>query len=98
MHLMMKIKEAMIGEFTGNYLVYENVDPEKHMNAWMKLLIRYRSNNDPWTATYTNTISVHPENQRFLIEMDQHTIETLDGSTHSCFCPYMLEEIIELRV
>ncbi|GJV31182.1 phospholipase-like protein [Tanacetum coccineum] len=128
------------GEFTGNYLVYENVDPHKvkrddyvtlqeflndpkqiyldcymkgylvpvsfwqqlvphlcmpdidsrtpmgwlsgeHMNAWMELLIRYRSNNDPWTVAYTNTISVHPENQRFLIETDQHTIGTLDGST-----------------
>nr|GEW65063.1 hypothetical protein [Tanacetum cinerariifolium] len=69
------------GEFTGNYLVYENVEPQKHMNAWMKLLIRCRSNNDPWTVAYTNTISVHPENQRFLIEMDQHTIGTLDGST-----------------
>ncbi|GJT82128.1 phospholipase-like protein [Tanacetum coccineum] len=128
------------GEFTGNYLVYENVDPQKvkrehyvtlqeflndpkqiyldcymkgylvpvtfwqqlvphlcmpdidsrtpmgwlsgeHMNAWMELLIRYRSNNDPWTVAYTNTISVHPENQRFLIETDQHTIGTLDGST-----------------
>nr|GEY57598.1 hypothetical protein [Tanacetum cinerariifolium] len=128
------------GELTGNYLVYENVDPQKvkrehyvtlqeflndhkqiyldcymkgdlvpvtfwkklvphlcmpgidsrtpmgwlareHMNAWMELLIRYRSNNDPWTVTYTNTISVHPKNQRFLIEMDQDNIETLDGST-----------------
>nr|GEV78223.1 hypothetical protein [Tanacetum cinerariifolium] len=69
------------GEFTGNYLVYENVDPYKHMNAWMELLIRYRSNNDPWTVAYTNTISVQPENQRFLIETDQHTIGTLDGST-----------------
>nr|GEW30501.1 hypothetical protein [Tanacetum cinerariifolium] len=101
-------------EFTGNYLVYGNVDPRKgylvpvtfwqqlvphlcmpeidsctligwlsgeHMNAWMELLIRYRSNNDPWTVAYTNEISVHLENQCFLIETDQHTIGTLDGST-----------------
>nr|GEV17013.1 hypothetical protein [Tanacetum cinerariifolium] len=129
-------------KFTGNYLVYENVDPQKvkrenyvtlqeflndpkqiyldcymngylvpvtfwqqlvphlcmpdidsrtlmgwlsgeHMNAWTKLLISYRSNNDPLTVAYTNTISVHPKNQRFLIETDQHTIGTLDGSTRS---------------
>nr|GEV90932.1 phospholipase-like protein [Tanacetum cinerariifolium] len=54
---------------------------EEHMNAWMELLIRFRRNNAPWTVAYTNTISVHPENQRFLIEMNQHTIGTLDGST-----------------
>ncbi|GJR11298.1 phospholipase-like protein [Tanacetum coccineum] len=53
----------------------------EHMNAWMELLIRLRRSNDPWTVAYTNTISVHPENQRFLIETDQHTIGTLDGST-----------------
>ncbi|GKD51719.1 phospholipase-like protein [Tanacetum coccineum] len=53
----------------------------EHMNAWVELLIRYRTNNDPWTVAYTNTISVHPENQRFMIETDQHTIGTLDGST-----------------
>ncbi|GJX20902.1 hypothetical protein Tco_0223579 [Tanacetum coccineum] len=47
----------------------------------MELLIRYRSNNDPWTVAYTNTISVHLENQRFQIETDQHIIGTLDGST-----------------
>ncbi|GKD36946.1 hypothetical protein Tco_1257153 [Tanacetum coccineum] len=102
------------GRFTGNYLVYENVDPEKgysvpvtfwqqlvphlcrpdidlstpmgwfsakDMNEWMELLIRLRSSNDPWTVAYTNTISVHLENQHFLIETDQHTIGTLDGST-----------------
>ncbi|GJW74108.1 hypothetical protein Tco_0133478 [Tanacetum coccineum] len=128
------------GQFTGNYLVCENVDPEKvkredyvnyteflndpdqiyldcymkgysvpvtfwqqlvphlcmldidsrnpvgrlsgeHLNSWMELLIRFRRNNAPWTVAYTNTISVHPENQHFLIETDQHTIGTLDGST-----------------
>ncbi|GJZ98802.1 phospholipase-like protein [Tanacetum coccineum] len=53
----------------------------EHINVWMELLIRFRRNNDPWTVAYTNTISVHPENQRFLIETDQHTIGTLDGST-----------------
>nr|GEW02828.1 hypothetical protein [Tanacetum cinerariifolium] len=54
----------------------------EHMNAWMELLIRSRRNNALWTVAYTNTISVHLENQRFLIETDQHTIGTLDGSTH----------------
>nr|GEV44771.1 hypothetical protein [Tanacetum cinerariifolium] len=80
---------------------------EEHVNAWMEVLIRYRRNNDPWTVAYTKTISIHPENQRFLIETNQHTIGTLDGSTRriqhgvlliGCFCPYMLEEIIGLWV
>ncbi|GJU19789.1 phospholipase-like protein [Tanacetum coccineum] len=53
----------------------------EHMNSWMELLIRNRPNNAPWIVAYTNTISVHQENQRFLIETDQHTIGTLDGST-----------------
>nr|GEW49179.1 hypothetical protein [Tanacetum cinerariifolium] len=56
-----------------------------HMNSWMELLIRNRPNNAPWTVAYTNTISVHPKNQRFLIETDQHAIGTLDGSTR----PYL---------
>nr|GEX34727.1 transcription factor bHLH69-like [Tanacetum cinerariifolium] len=68
-------------QFTGNYLVYENVDVSKHMNSWMELLIRNRPKNASWTVAYTNTISVHMENQRFLIETDQHAIGTLDGST-----------------
>nr|GEW46164.1 phospholipase-like protein [Tanacetum cinerariifolium] len=53
----------------------------EHMNSWMELLIRNRPKNSPWTVAYTNTISVHLENQRFLIETDQHAIGTLDGST-----------------
>nr|GEW07540.1 hypothetical protein [Tanacetum cinerariifolium] len=56
----------------------------EHMNSWMELLIRFRRNNAPWTVAYTNTISVHLENQRILIETDRHTFGTLDGST----CPY----------
>ncbi|GKA72959.1 phospholipase-like protein [Tanacetum coccineum] len=53
----------------------------EHMNSWMELLIRNRPKNAPWTVAYTNTISVHSENQCFLIETDQHAIGTLDGST-----------------
>nr|GFB33479.1 hypothetical protein [Tanacetum cinerariifolium] len=77
------------GEFTVPHLCMPDINSRtlmgwlsgEHMNAWMELLIRYRSNNDPWIVAYTNTISVHPENQCFLIETDQHTIGTLDGST-----------------
>ncbi|GKA53622.1 phospholipase-like protein, partial [Tanacetum coccineum] len=138
------------GRFTGNYLVYENVDPEKvkrenyvtyteflnnpediyldcymkgysvpvtfwqqlvphlckpaidsrtpvgwlsseHMNSWMELLIRLRRSDDPWTVAYTNTISVHPENQRFMLETDQHSIGTLDGSTR----PYPAWSVVD---
>ncbi|GJY86532.1 phospholipase-like protein [Tanacetum coccineum] len=138
------------GRFTGNYLVYENVDPEKvkrenyvtyteflnnpediyldcymkgysvpvtfwqqlvphlckpaidsrtpvgwlsseHMNSWMELLIRLRRSDDPWTVAYTNTVSVHPENQRFMLETDQHSIGTLDGSTR----PYPAWSVVD---
>ncbi|GJR86611.1 phospholipase-like protein [Tanacetum coccineum] len=138
------------GRFTSNYLVYENVDPEKvkrenyvnyidflnhpeqiylycymkgysvlvtfwqqlvphlcrpnidsrtpmgwlsaeHMNSWMELLIRLRRSDDPWTVAYTNTISVHPENQRFMLETDQHSIGTLDGSTR----PYPAWSVVD---
>ncbi|GJT30323.1 phospholipase-like protein [Tanacetum coccineum] len=65
----------------GDDVVFLGWHDSLHMNAWVELLIRYRTNNDPWTVAYTNTISVHPENQRFMIETDQHTIGTLDGST-----------------
>nr|GEW04075.1 phospholipase-like protein [Tanacetum cinerariifolium] len=68
-------------QFTGNILFYENVDPAKHMNSWMELMIRRRPLNANWTVAYTSTISVHPENNQFIILSD-HVIGTLDGSTH----------------
>ncbi|GJS86919.1 transposase, MuDR, MULE transposase domain protein [Tanacetum coccineum] len=70
--------------FTGNILFYKNVDPAKHMNSWMELMIRRRPLNANWTVAYTSTISVHPENNQFIILKDPHVIGTLDGST----CPY----------
>nr|GEW94621.1 hypothetical protein [Tanacetum cinerariifolium] len=70
----------------------------EHMNSWMELLIRNRTKIAPWTVAYTNTISVHPKNQRFLIDTYQHAIGILDGSTRSCLCLYMLEEITGSRV
>ncbi|GJV80435.1 phospholipase-like protein [Tanacetum coccineum] len=109
---------------TGNYLVYENVDPSKvkredyidcmefllnpydvyldchmmgymvldyfwrqlvphlrHMNAWIELLIREMTQNASWIVSKSGTVCVHPENNRFMIETDQHIIGTLDGST-----------------
>nr|GEV38869.1 hypothetical protein [Tanacetum cinerariifolium] len=70
-------------QFTGNFLMYENVEPTKHMNSWMKLLIGRRNAKANWTVAYTSTISVHPKNNRFIIPTDQHVIGTLDGTTRS---------------
>ncbi|GJZ23125.1 transposase, MuDR, MULE transposase domain protein [Tanacetum coccineum] len=53
----------------------------EHMNSWMELLIRRRPLNANWTVAYTSTISVHPENNQFIILNDPHVIGTLDGST-----------------
>nr|GFA74504.1 hypothetical protein [Tanacetum cinerariifolium] len=55
---------------------------EEHMNSWMELMIRKRPLNANWTMAYTSTISVHPENNQFIILRDPHVIGTLDGSTH----------------
>ncbi|GJV04804.1 phospholipase-like protein [Tanacetum coccineum] len=53
----------------------------EHMNSWMEFLIRRRPLNANWTVAYTSTISVHPENNQFIILNDPHVIGTLDGST-----------------
>ncbi|GJR24758.1 hypothetical protein Tco_0973285 [Tanacetum coccineum] len=47
------------GQFTGNMLVYENVDPNKHINSWMELLIRSRPENASWTVAKTGTMSLN---------------------------------------
>nr|GEX69580.1 hypothetical protein [Tanacetum cinerariifolium] len=47
----------------------------------MELMIRRRPLNANWTVAYTSTISVHPENNQFIILKDPHVIGTLDGST-----------------
>ncbi|GKB78832.1 transposase, MuDR, MULE transposase domain protein, partial [Tanacetum coccineum] len=52
-----------------------------HMNAWIELLIRERTQNANWTVSKSGTVCVHPENKRFMIQTDQHIIGTLDGST-----------------
>ncbi|GKD91519.1 phospholipase-like protein, partial [Tanacetum coccineum] len=52
-----------------------------HMNAWIKLLIRERTQNANWTVSKSGTVCVHPENKRFIIHTDQHITGTLDGST-----------------
>ncbi|GJS36191.1 phospholipase-like protein [Tanacetum coccineum] len=59
-----------------------SLESEKHMNSWMELLIRERPQNARWTVAKSGTVCVHPENQRFIIQTDQHIIGTLDGSTH----------------
>ncbi|GKA13066.1 phospholipase-like protein [Tanacetum coccineum] len=53
----------------------------EHMNSWVELMIRRRPLNANWTVAYTSTISVHPENNQFIIMNDPHVIGTLDGST-----------------
>nr|GEW73804.1 hypothetical protein [Tanacetum cinerariifolium] len=54
----------------------------EHMNSWIELMIRRRPLNANWTVAYTSTISVHLENNQFIILRDPHVIGTLDGSTH----------------
>nr|GEU71925.1 phospholipase-like protein [Tanacetum cinerariifolium] len=54
---------------------YENVDPDKHMNSWIQILIRERAENDNWTLSKSGTICVHPENNRFMILTDPHITE-----------------------
>nr|GEV65559.1 hypothetical protein [Tanacetum cinerariifolium] len=66
---------------TGIYFTYENVDPNKQMNAWIEILIRSRLQNTDWTVCKSGTTCVHIENYQFMIETDPHIIGTLDGST-----------------
>ncbi|GJX02084.1 phospholipase-like protein [Tanacetum coccineum] len=54
---------------------------DDHMNAWIELLIRKRTQNDKGTVSKSRTVCVHPENKRFMIQTDPHIIRTLDGST-----------------
>nr|GEV94878.1 hypothetical protein [Tanacetum cinerariifolium] len=59
-----------------------------HMNAWIELLIRERTQNANWAVSKSGIVCVHSKNKRFMIQTDQHIIETLDGSTcvyaHKC--------------
>ncbi|GJX42704.1 phospholipase-like protein [Tanacetum coccineum] len=66
---------------TGIYFTYENVDPNKRMNAWIEILIRSRPQNADRTVSKSGTSCVHLENNRFMIETDPHIIGTLDGLT-----------------
>ncbi|GKD31605.1 phospholipase-like protein, partial [Tanacetum coccineum] len=66
---------------TGIYFTYENVDPNKQMNAWIEILIRSRLQNADWTVSKSGTACVHLENNRFMIKTDLQIIRTLDGST-----------------
>ncbi|GKF02427.1 hypothetical protein Tco_0029350, partial [Tanacetum coccineum] len=65
---------------TGIYFTYENVDPNKQMNAWIEILIRSRPQNAEWTVSKSRTACVHPENNRFMVQTYPHIIGTLDGS------------------
>nr|GEV23838.1 hypothetical protein [Tanacetum cinerariifolium] len=40
---------------TGNYFVHGNVDPSKHMNAWIELLIKERQQNANWIVSKSGT-------------------------------------------
>nr|GEV95492.1 hypothetical protein [Tanacetum cinerariifolium] len=79
----------------------------EYMNSWMELMIRMRPLNANWTVAYTSTISVHPENNQFIILRDPHVIGTLmvprvrihpGMMLIGCFCQYTLLEIIGPRV
>ncbi|GKA45551.1 hypothetical protein Tco_0738347 [Tanacetum coccineum] len=67
----------------------------EHMNSWMELLIRRRAADAKWTVAYTSTISVHPENNRFIIPTDQYVIGTLDGTKSPRLVPF--EDAIQER-
>nr|GEU91174.1 hypothetical protein [Tanacetum cinerariifolium] len=45
-----------------------------------QILIRERAENDNWTLSKSDTICLHPENNRFMILTNPHIIGTLDGS------------------
>nr|GEW13622.1 phospholipase-like protein [Tanacetum cinerariifolium] len=51
-----------------------------HMDSWIQILIRERTENANWTLAKSGTVCLHQENNRFMILMDPHNIETLDGS------------------
>nr|GEZ49452.1 hypothetical protein [Tanacetum cinerariifolium] len=65
---------------TDNYFNYETLDPDKHMDSWVQILIRERTENANWTLAKSGTVCLHPENNRFMILTDPHNIGTLDGS------------------
>nr|GFB10687.1 hypothetical protein [Tanacetum cinerariifolium] len=54
------------------------LDP--HMDSWVPILIRERTENSNWTLAKSGTICLHPENNRFMILTDPHNIGTLNGS------------------
>nr|GFB98622.1 hypothetical protein [Tanacetum cinerariifolium] len=66
---------------TGIYFTYENIDPNKQMNAWIEILIRSRPQNVDCAVSKSGTACVHIENNRFMLETDPHIIVTFDGST-----------------
>ncbi|GJS72793.1 phospholipase-like protein [Tanacetum coccineum] len=67
---------------TDDYIVYENVDPSKQMNAWIELLIRERPHDARWRVAKSRATSLHPRSNQFIIQTNPHIIGTLDGSTH----------------
>nr|GEY61152.1 hypothetical protein [Tanacetum cinerariifolium] len=56
----------------------EILDP--HMDPWIQILIRERTENANWTLAKSGIVCLHPENNRFMILTDPHNIGTLDGS------------------
>nr|GFB66039.1 hypothetical protein [Tanacetum cinerariifolium] len=54
------------------------LDP--HMDSWVQILIRERTENANWTFAKSSTVCLHPENNPFMILADPHNIGTLDGS------------------
>lgn len=51
------------------------------MNSCVELLVKNRLTNANWTVAYTETISVYPENNQFIILADSHVQGTIDGTT-----------------
>nr|GEX66853.1 transposase, MuDR, MULE transposase domain protein [Tanacetum cinerariifolium] len=51
-----------------------------HMDSWIQIIIRERTENANWTLAKSCIVCLHQENNRFMILMDPHNNGTFDGS------------------
>ncbi|GJU02686.1 putative reverse transcriptase domain-containing protein [Tanacetum coccineum] len=68
--------------FTEVSITMYNVNPSKHINAWIELLIRTRLPNTQWTVAKAGTTSLYPKEPHTPIPLlDQAVKGTLDSTT-----------------